>query len=247
MRIGLFADLHANREAFEACLGDARRRGIDRSVFLGDLVGYGADPGWVLDAVMEEHARGAVVLLGNHDQAVLVPPDRSMHEDAQAVVSWTRGRLTPGQTAFLGGLPLACEEEDRLYVHANAWKPAGWEYVATVGDARRSLEATAQRITFCGHLHEPALFHQGVNSWALPFTPVAGVGIPLGSRRRWLAVLGAVGQPRDGNPAAAYAILDAGRAELTYLRVPYDTEAAAAKIRAAGLPPWLADRLAAGR
>ena len=96
-------------------------------------------------------------------------------------------------------------------MHANAWKPGGWEYVATVADARRSLDATACRFTFCGHLHVPALYHQGSTGRVAHFAPVAGVGIPLGAHHRWLAVLGAVGQPRDGNPAASYAIHDLER------------------------------------
>jgi diadenosine tetraphosphatase ApaH/serine/threonine PP2A family protein phosphatase len=246
MRIALLADVHANREALEACLRHAQAHRVDQYAFLGDLVGYGADPGWVLDVVIDHARRGALVLQGNHDAAVCTRAERSMHEDARAVVSWTQARLAPGQREFLAALPLSLESSGRLYVHANAWKPGEWEYVATSAAARRSLDATACRFTFCGHLHVPALYHQGASGRVAEFTPVAGVGIPLGAHHRWLAVLGAVGQPRDGNPAASYAIHDLARNELTFHRVVFDVEGAVRKIRAAGLPEWLGTRLETG-
>lgn len=246
MRIALLADVHANREALEACLEHARLHGAKRHVFLGDLVGYGADPGWVLETVAALAGGGALLVRGNHDAAVARAPERSMREDAQAAVSWTRAQLTPAQREFLDTLPLTLESEGSLYTHANAWSPGGWEYVATSADARRSLDATRCRFTFCGHLHVPALFHQAGTGRVAEFTPVAGVAIPLGSHHRWLAVLGAVGQPRDGNPAASYVIHDLERRELTFHRVPYDLEQAAAKIVAAGLPAWLGRRLETG-
>lgn len=246
MRIALLADVHANREALEACLHHARLNGVEKFVFLGDLVGYGADPRWVIDTVVDAARQGAVVVLGNHDAAVVTGPERTMHEDAQAAVAWTRSSITAEQREYLAGLPLSSESSDSLYVHANAWKPAGWEYVATTTDARRSLDATLSRFTFCGHLHVPALYHQGALGKVAHFAPVAGVGIPLGAHHRWLAVLGALGQPRDGNPAACYAIHDAARRQLTFHRVPYDVETAARKIREAGLPAWLGARLETG-
>ena len=102
-------------------------------------------------------------------------------------------------------------------------------------------------IAFCGHIHVPALYHMSATGKIASFEPVGGVEIPLSRHRRWLAVLGAVGQPRDGSPAACYAILDTERDALTYVRIPYDLDTAARKIRAAGLPPRLADRLYEGR
>ncbi len=246
MRIALLADVHANREALEACLHHARFSGVERYVFLGDLVGYGADPAWVLDTVLDLTRQGALAVIGNHDAAVLDGAERTMREDAQAAIAWTRSRITPGQREFLAGLPRSCEGADSLYVHANAWKPEGWEYVATTTDARRSLDATLSRFTFCGHLHVPALFHQGSLGRVAHFAPVAGVGIPLGAHHRWLAVLGAVGQPRDGNPAACYAIHDLARRQLTFHRVPFDVGTASRKIIEAGLPAWLGTRLETG-
>lgn len=246
MRIGLLADLHANREAAEACMQELVRAGCARFAFLGDLVGYGAEPGWIVDFVRGQVEAGAIAVQGNHDAAIGVPASERMHEDARAAIDWTRAQLDETQRAFLLGLPLQVPEEDRLYVHANAFEPAQWSYVHNTLNAQRSLAATSQRLTFVGHVHEQALYYTGTGGQALHFQPAPGRPIPLLPSRRWLAVVGSSGQPRDGNPAAACAWLDTAARQLTFLRVPYDHERAAAKIRAAGLPPALAERLLTG-
>lgn len=247
MRIAVLSDIHGNLEAFRACLDNARARGADRIVLLGDLVGYGADPVAVLDIAMEEVARGAIALLGNHDEAVILDGPTRMNEMASAAITWTRGRISPAHRSFIAGLPLTVEEEGRLYVHADASAPSRWRYVTDVEAARRSMEATDAHTTFCGHVHKPALYCLGDTGKLTGFGPVAGAPVPLGRGRSWLAVLGAVGQPRDGDPSACYTMIDTAPLQATWLRVPYDVAAAAAKIRAAGLPIGLAERLFAGR
>lgn len=246
MRIGLLADLHANREATETCMQELERAGCARFAFLGDLVGYGADPAWVVDFVRGEVQAGAVAVQGNHDAAIGTPASERMHEDARAAIDWTRAQLDEVQRTFLRDLPLQIVEDDRLYVHANAFEPALWSYVHNTLNAQRSLAATAQWLTLVGHVHEQALYYTGTSRQALHFRPAPGRAIPLLPSRRWLAVVGSSGQPRDGNPAAACAWLDTERRQLTFLRVPYDHERAAAKIRAAGLPAALALRLLTG-
>jgi diadenosine tetraphosphatase ApaH/serine/threonine PP2A family protein phosphatase len=243
--IALLADIHGNREAMTACLADAERRNAERCVFLGDLVGYGADPGWVTDRVMEYVARGAIAVLGNHDAAA-AGQQVAMNETAAAAIAWTRGKLDAAQRNFLETLPLSVDDGDRLYVHASADEPARWHYVVDAPRARKSLEATPARQSFCGHVHQPALYLLSHTGKLFGFLPTAGVAIPLLGNRRFLAVLGAVGQPRDHNPAACYALLDETRNMLTYIRLPYDVASAARKIREAGLPPVLAARLEQG-
>jgi diadenosine tetraphosphatase ApaH/serine/threonine PP2A family protein phosphatase len=245
MRIALFTDIHANREALTACLDHAGRAGIDRYVFLGDYVGYGADPVFALETVMAHVERGAVAVLGNHDAAALVR-DPQMSRAASAAMEWTHGQLSAAHMAFLRGLPLSTEDDGRLYVHASAYAPAAWHYVTDRHEASKSLMATRARTTFCGHTHQPMLFHTSAIGRTASFKPHDGVEIPLTAARRWLAVIGSVGQPRDHNPAACYAILDAARSVLTYVRVPYDVDAAARKIRDAGLPFFLSRRLGEG-
>jgi diadenosine tetraphosphatase ApaH/serine/threonine PP2A family protein phosphatase len=245
MRIALLSDIHGNREALAACLEHARRTAVDRFIFLGDYIGYGADPGWVVDTVRAEVERGAVAVLGNHD-AALSTGTAGMSDLAAKAIDWTGAQLDAGQREFLAGLPLSVEEVDRLYVHANAARPGDWGYVTDLYSASRSIIATRAHITFCGHIHVPALYHMSMTGKFASFDPVDRVEIPLSSQRRWLAVIGSVGQPRDHNPAACYAVLDDGRNVLTYMRVPYDIETAARKIREAGLPVMLADRLFMG-
>src|SRR6266566_1017045 len=157
MTIALMTDIHSNREAFEACLAHAAEHGAEQFVFLGDFVGYGADPEWVLDTLIDHVARGAIALLGNHDAAALGTLPGRLNAGAQYCIEWTRPRLNAAHVDFLSQLPLSAE-------------------------------------------------------------------------RRWLALPGSVGQPRDGNPAACYAMFDELTSLLTYWRVPYDHEQAARKV-----------------
>jgi diadenosine tetraphosphatase ApaH/serine/threonine PP2A family protein phosphatase len=161
-------------------------------------------------------------------------------------IAWTRQQLDESQRAFLRALPLTAEERDHFYVHSSAAAPARWEYVLDERAAARSLHATKADRTFCGHTHVPALFHLTATGHVAAFEPLDGVAMPLTWHRRWVAVIGAVGQPRDGNPAACYAVFDDVARELTYVRVPYDIASAQRKIRDAGLPPFLSARLARG-
>jgi diadenosine tetraphosphatase ApaH/serine/threonine PP2A family protein phosphatase len=199
-----------------------------------------------MDIVAEGIRRGDVAVAGNHDVAVSHAISERMSSDAQLVVEWTRAHLGQPQLALLGSLPLFCEQGGRLYVHANAWAPQKWEYVLTEYDAGRSMRASPWGLTFCGHLHTPALYHMAADGRVAAFEPVPGVAIPLGPQRRWLAIPGSAGQPRDGNPAACYALFDDATRQLTYLRVPYDHDAAARKIAAAGLPQGFDTRLVSG-
>ena len=246
MKLALLADLHANREAVAAVLAHAQERSVERHVFLGDFVGYGADPGWVVDILREHVTRGAVAVMGNHDAAVVRGALPSMVPDARLVVGWTREQLTEAQLAFLGALPMSVTEGETLFVHANAWAPSEWDYIVSRADAVRSLQATNCRFTFCGHTHVPALYHLTSTGKSGDFAPAHGVTIPLSPLRRWLGIPGSTGQPRDGNPAACYAIFDTTAQAITYYRVPYDHHSAAAKVRAAGLPAQLAERLTDG-
>lgn len=246
MLIALLSDVHGNREALTACLADAAGAGADRYVFLGDLVGYGADPAWVVDKAAEMVQAGGVAVLGNHDAAIL-DPSESMNAAASAAIAWTRTQLNEAHRSFLGELPLTIDEGDRLFVHASASAPDTWIYVFSPREAFQSFRATSHRLTFCGHTHFPALFNESARSLPQHHLPADDKPIPLLRQRRWLAVLGAVGQPRDNNPAACYGLFDDTRNRLTYVRVPYEVELAARKIRKAGLPESLASRLIMGR
>lgn len=242
MLIALLSDIHANREAFETCLEAVAGHGADRLVLLGDIVGYGADPEWCLDKARRLIEGGAIALRGNHDDAASRTM-QSMTSNASIAIEWTRTRLDADARGFLGMLPMRVDDEDRLYVHSEASAPAAWRYVLDTEDAMRHLAACDARVSFCGHTHRPALHGLSTMGRVASFTPAAAEPIPLAVERRWLAVMGSVGQPRDGDPAAAYGLYDTATCEFRLCRVPYDVETAAGKILAAGLPEALALRL----
>lgn len=246
MRIALLADIHANREAFEAVLARLAGLNIDRIALLGDLVGYGPDPAFCVEKAAALIEAGAIAVLGNHDAAIAGDaPD--MNATARTAIEWTRTRLYPGHAALLARLPEWHRDGDVLHVHASARAPRAWDYITDAASAERSLRATDARITCVGHVHAPRLWRLTTAGIATGHVPVPGVEMPLARSQCWLAVMGAVGQPRDGNPAAAFGVLDLGRRSLTMERVAYDHFATARKIRDAGLPDSLAARLLAGR
>jgi diadenosine tetraphosphatase ApaH/serine/threonine PP2A family protein phosphatase len=247
MRLALLTDIHSNREALAACLQHAARQGVDQYAFLGDLVGYGADPGWVVDTVIDYVARGALAVQGNHDEAVTRPLRPQMHLEALESVEWTRAQLEPAQLAFLAALPLTRQSGNLLFVHASAHEPAGWEYVSGAVEAERCLRAAARsRVVFCGHMHAPALWRRADDGRMGSLVPSNGQCVVLQPQHQYLAIPGAVGQPRDGNNTACYAIYDDQSRKLSYFRVAYDHGAQARKVIAAGLPIVFAMRLVEG-
>jgi diadenosine tetraphosphatase ApaH/serine/threonine PP2A family protein phosphatase len=244
--IAVLSDIHANREAYEACLAAAREAGAERFVILGDIVGYGADPEWCVEKTVELQAAGAIVIRGNHDQAAS-QDHQSMTETARLAIEWTRNQLGDAARRFLGALPMSAEEDDRRYVHADASAPSQWNYVLDANAARRHFSACRAKISFCGHTHRPQLYCLSAADKVTAFTPNASAPIVLTPQRQWLAVIGSVGQPRDGNPAAAYALYETTTRALRFMRTAYDIDAAVAKLCAAGLPESLATRLKTGR
>jgi diadenosine tetraphosphatase ApaH/serine/threonine PP2A family protein phosphatase len=169
-----------------------------------------------------------------------------MNLQALSAIAWTRKRLGGSHARFLEALPLAVREDDRLFVHASAATPERWTYVTGRRQAAQCMAATDASMVFCGHVHEQRLYYVGASALPMSFRPVAGTPIPTAKNRRWLAIVGSAGQPRDRNSAACWALADLERARLTFFRVAYDHARAAEKIRAAGLPERLARRLERG-
>ncbi len=242
MRLAAITDIHGNREALSAVLDDIAARGCDALAVLGDVVGYGPDPGWCVDRVQ---ALGCVVVQGNHDAAIR-GSGADMSANARAAIDWTRGQLTSAQADWLAGLPLTAEVEGVALVHASAEAPADWIYVTGEGPATGAFRASRARVTLCGHVHVPQLYSLDLRGIVAGMRVKIGQAMPLLRTRRWLAVVGAVGQPRDGSPQAGYAILDTAAEEITFRRVPYECGTTALKVRAAGLPEALALRLLGG-
>ena len=246
MRLAIVTDIHGNREGFEAVLSDIAAHGVERIVLLGDIVGYGPDPEWCVDRCLRLVDQGAICLRGNHDNAAAGGKE-TMSPLAQRAMDWTIQTLSSGAKTFLGQLPHTGRIGDMLFVHASANGPEDWNYVTSDTKATGSFRACDARLIFCGHVHVPLLVscdRQGMVR-EQPFRP--GFPIPLIRSRRWLAVVGSAGQPRDGVAQAAWALVDAATNELAFRRTPYDCGTTAAKTRAAGLPEELAQRLINGR
>jgi diadenosine tetraphosphatase ApaH/serine/threonine PP2A family protein phosphatase len=244
--IALLSDIHSNLQAFEACLDDARMQGATRYVFLGDFVGYGGDPDAVLNLIQTLCKNGALAVKGNHDD-MACDFDREMNPSAARAAKWTREQLTFDQRAFLDNLPLTLTEDDRQYVHADASAPEKWRYVTDGACAKDSLDGCQARIVFCGHVHQPALYSLSNSDTITKFVPEDDCAVPLLKSRRWQVVVPSVGQPRDGNPLSGYALFNPETCDITFRRIPYDIDTAAARIKEAGLPQGLADRLHKGR
>ena len=225
MKLALIADLHANREAVAAVLAHAAAQGVDRHAFLGDYVGYGADPGWVVDQVREHVAAGAIAVRGNQRRRGRCRDRSRAWSPMPAPSSPGRAsRLDAEQLAFLAALPLSRVEDDMLFVHANAWAPAEWDYCRAAATrctaCRRPTAASRSAATSTCRCS----YHLASTGKAGDFTPDArSRRSRCSAHRRWLVIPGSAGQPRDGDPAACYAMFD-DRAQhgCTFHRVPYD-------------------------
>lgn len=255
MKIALLSDIHANRQALDACLAHARNQGAQHIALLGDLVGYGADPRYVVQQAMALVEQGATVLRGNHDALAVSPPapaDKSAQTGATHGAYWTHQQLAADELSFLAQLPLTAVVEGVMLVHASADAPERWRYVDNEVVARQCLDAAQQQHSvhhvFCGHVHHQTLYYRGTGRDLMRFSPTPGVPIPVPPRRAWVATVGSTGQPRDGDPRAMYALLDTAHWLLRFERIPYDHAAAAAAVRACGgLPESFARRLETGR
>jgi diadenosine tetraphosphatase ApaH/serine/threonine PP2A family protein phosphatase len=243
VRVAVVSDIHGNRHALEAVLDDARDAGAGEVWCLGDVVGYGAEPN---ECVQIARERFAICLAGNHDLAVT--GDLGIEEFSRgAAVSarWTREVLAPDHMAFLRELePAGLEGAFGLY-HASPRDPI-WEYVLSELLADRCFDVAEQRVCLIGHSHVALAFvreHEGRTVGALR-EPGATADL---RDRNWLLNPGSVGQPRDGDPRAAWLLLDTERARAEWRRARYDVAGAQAAIRDAGLPDSLADRLGYGQ
>jgi diadenosine tetraphosphatase ApaH/serine/threonine PP2A family protein phosphatase len=193
---------------------------------------------------------GALVLQGNHDAMAAFPPNVNKAL-GDATAKWTHEQLSLEQKRFLVGLPMTLQIEDVLLVHASADAPDRWQYVEDERSAGVSLDAALARpgvrYVFGGHVHRQTLYYRSTGRGLMAFNPTPGITVPTPRHRHWIATVGSVGQPRDGNPKAMYAMFDTAAAQMTFFRVPYDHHAAAAAIRRAGLFEFFAQRLEEGR
>jgi len=243
MRYALLADIHANTEAFTAVLADIERRGgVDEYWCLGDIIDYGPDPSECIRLLRQlPH----ICVAGNHDLAAIGKADvNRFNPDAALAIRWTQQQLNPDDIEYLSGLPQVIEKGDFTLVHGSPRDPL-WEYLVSSGSAEESFNYFRTKYCLVGHSHKPLMFRQKENG-GCSFSPLSdSIGQVLGSSRT-IFNPGSIGQPRDGDPRASYAIYDDESSIVRLCRVAYDINATQQKIVKANLPVKLMVRLEQG-
>ncbi len=241
MKYAIISDIHGNLEALQAVLAEARRLEISDYICLGDIVGYGADPVAALELVRELNPR---IVLGNHDAVTCDRADiTSLQSNARRSALWTKEQLSRAERDYLASLPLTLPiDDDFMLVHSSLHSPEVWKYIFSSYEADLSFLELLSWIAFFGHTHRPVIYRQrGVKLETLVFDELV-----LEGEARYLINPGSVGQPRDGDPRAAFGVFDTEERTVRLVRVKYPVEKVQEKILAAGLPPALASRLTRG-
>lgn len=240
MRYAIFGDIHGNYDALEAVLKYLDKERIDVYLCTGDVVGYGAEPGRCIETVRE---RCITCLAGNHDHAACGKLDTEFFNIfAKQVANWTRQKLTDAERQWLSDLPFVCHFEDFMLAHGSAHSPEVFNYITTIFDAELSFECLDKPLLFYGHTHIPLAFFDTV-----PMTYTMDQEVRINPEGKTLVNVGSVGQPRDEDPRASFAIYDSAKQVVQLIRIPYDVKAAGKKIIEAGLPEALAIRLELGK
>jgi len=244
MKYGIFGDVHGNLEALEAVLADMEEQGVTHPLCLGDLVGYGANPAECLEVV---RALGCPGVRGNHDDLItLGKASVSFSEPARISLEYARSQLNPSQFNFLRRLPLTWMDDWITLVHATLDGPESWGYLSTRLEAQTCFFYQKTPLCFVGHTHRPCAFAQEKEVRPLEFRQVDVHPDRTKVGRKFLFNVGSVGQPRDGDWRAAYAIFSPEDQTVDLRRINYNIDKAAAKILKAGLPEALAKRLFKG-
>ncbi len=241
MRYAVLSDVHSNLEALSAVLEEVKGLGYDRLVCLGDFVGYNADPSACLELLIErvDHA-----VIGNHDAAAVDPGIADYFNlAAQEAVQWTSRQLSPSEKGYLSSLPFVERpQSDLLLVHGSPSDPELWSYVTSLLEAHFEFGRFDERICLFGHSHLAMGFVREEGGSVRMFKE----DVVFEEGKRYLINPGSVGQPRDGDPRAAFGMLDLERGRFEFHRVEYDIATAQEKVLRAGLPSGLAARLASG-
>ena len=246
MRIAVISDIHSNLEALEAVLTQIRRESADAVLNLGDLVGYNASPNECLELLIGQNFFN---LAGNHDLALLEPERaESFNIIAHQALMWSREQIRPGLLKFIEALPLTQEFGDR-FLACHGTPTNADTYISYHFQGKRVFKQmtkqTNLKVCFFGHTHRRALWYRDIRG-TVGTREITRPKVDLAREGHYLINPGSVGQPRDGNPEAAYAIFDAEEFSIHFKSVPYDVAGAQRRILAAGLSPFLAERLSQG-
>jgi len=247
VRYLVLTDIHANIEALDACLADARARTFDKTVVLGDLVGYGPDPNAVIERI--QALEPVAIVRGNHDKVACgLEQAEGFNTVAKSAAVWTLEVLTPAFRDWLAVLPEGPTEVDDIVEICHGSPFDEDAYIFDELDAVRALKVSTRQLCLFGHTHYPVSFQLSDDAFeSLGPATSADSHIPMKNGSKYLVNPGAIGQPRDGDPRAAYAIADTTAKRVELIRMKYPVEETQAKIISAGLPEVLAQRLGVGR
>ena len=241
MKYIIFSDVHSNLESIKAFSQIVESIDHDKKVCLGDIVGYNADPNLVVEWVREEID---LILAGNHDYAVLKKTDISyFNSGAYQACIWTRGVLKKQNKKFLDTLPVTKVEDGIYWVHSSPFEPTKWHYVSTAQSAEKNFDCFEQAFCFIGHSHLPGIFEKNKNNEIYSFEASK---LELDPESRYIINVGSLGQPRDGDSDPVFVFFDSVSQIIEFHRFPYEIPLTQQKIRACGLPSYLADRLSDG-
>jgi predicted phosphodiesterase len=242
VKFAIFSDIHGNLEALKAVMADIAAERVQEMICLGDIVGYGPNPAECLELI---RGLSCSVVLGNHDEACIEPgAEVALNEYARAGITFARSHLSSSQKDWLRNRPLRLDFDDFSAVHSSLNDEESWQYVLSPLDAQQHFLFQEKQLCFCGHTHKPAVWtREG---------PVVRVAAPAGNvsfpiTTRTLVNVGSVGQPRNLRPEACYVVYDRAALSVGFRFVPYDLKMTQDKILRAGLPRFLAHRLAMGR
>jgi len=242
VKFAVFSDVHGNLEALEAVLADIAAERVQEMICLGDIVGYGPNPAECIEMI---RCLSCSVVMGNHDEACIEPEqEEALNEYARAGIVFARKQLSDAQKGWLRNRPLQLDFEDFTAVHASLSDEETWKYIFSPADARRHFMFQDKPLCFCGHTHRPAVWTQEGRK-VRGLAPAGNVTYPLGGRT--LVNVGSVGQPRNLRPEACYVIYNRVAHSIAFRFIPYNLKETQWKIFAAGLPRFLAQRLALGR
>lgn len=243
LKYGFLGDIHGNLGALTRVLEALDHEGVEQVVSVGDVVGYGAAPAECIELLRE---REIIVVKGNHDAACTGElSDGMFNPHARAAVRWTRGVLTETDMAWLRGLPMTYDLAHAHVSHGTLYRPEQFGYIQSTADADPSLDIMSLPTCFVGHTHVPVTMMR-LRQDPMRTAYTLDDDVDLSDAHRTLVNVGSVGQPRDEDPRTGYALYDVEEQRLRIVRIEYDIEAEAARIRAAGLPGVLADRLFLG-
>jgi predicted phosphodiesterase len=245
MRTAFISDIHSNLEALKTVLADIEKKNVDSVICLGDIIGYGSNPNECVDLIRE---KCDLCIMGNHDSAVFAPSSElNFNSNALYAITWTSKIISRSSLTFLNDLHMTYETEDYTAVHSTPYDPYQWFYIASIEDALFNFNFFKTKFCFNGHTHVPGIIALNNQSGNIKVYKEKSFRYNPDPEYRYIINVGSVGQPRDGDNRACYAILDTGKKIVEYHRTAYNIQTYQDKMQKSGMPDFLIRRIELGK